>query len=519
MLRQFPEPAHRGRILVAVAIVATANAMVATWLGYLSPDSWWYLQLAQAIKSTGAPVVGGRYLAFFPLGYPLILALISLGSTVMVMIVLSKVLNLAFLALIVATLERMGAPLLLAGLVCANVVVLLIASYTWSENLMIVAFFVSLSSVYWRHHGGRNIQLLILCLALVMGSLARYFFGLFLVPMALAYLLAFRSKMRMDVLVCMAVALLAFFSYLAMNHFLAGFATGMPRIPAPEDSLTLLSQFAIANVLCFVCTVVPILFAIWLLQIDPRFDRTAQFVVLCGLAYLGLMAIVRFRFHIENFDWRLLGPGWVMVAAGLALACRAQTEPAAITLGSMTPRGLRLINDAIDRHASRLKAVVRCSKMSLILAFGLFSLVSVHSRDIALAALNRELFESPFASLSDYRKNQANYENFDGIVSLFVPKVRQTISSNYALYYGDVAVLLPSESVTDAPIEKSEFVSRLEWFRAEHPNCQIDFMKISNVDELNEVLRRAFEGRMSPALKQIFVSIFAPNTTVTCSRI
>src|SRR5271156_366947 len=30
---------------------------------------------------------------------------------------------------------------------------------------------------------------------------------------------------------------------------------------------------------------------------------------------------------------------WVMVAAGLALACRAQTEPASITFGSMTPRG------------------------------------------------------------------------------------------------------------------------------------------------------------------------------------
>jgi hypothetical protein len=343
---------------------------------------------------------------------------------------------------------------------------------------------------------------------------------MFLVPMALAYVLAFRSQMRMDVLVSMLIALLAFLSYLAMNYSLLGFATGMPRIPAPEGSLTLLSQFAIANILCFACAIAPILISIWLLQMNPRLDRAVQFAMLCGLAYLGLMAIVRFRFHIDNFGWRILGPGWVMVAAGLALACRAQTEPASITLGSMTPRGLRLIIDALDRRANWIKAHVRHSKTSIIFVFGLFALVSVHSRNIALATLRGELFESPFASLSDYRKNQVNYENLDGVVSLTVPDVRRTISRNEALYYGDVAVLFPSGDDTDFRIEKSEFTSRLEAFQAEHPNCRIDFMKISSLDELNDIFRHESEARrMSFALKQAFVSIFAPNTTVACSKI
>ena len=518
--REVSEPAHRRRILLAVVIVAGVNAIVATWLGYLSPDSWTYLQLAQAIKGGGVPLMGGHYFAVFPLGYPLMLALISLGSTLTAMIVLSKVTNFAFLVLIVVMLEHMGAPLLLAGLVGGSVVVLLIASFTWSENLVFVAFFVSMSAIYWRHHGGRSIQLLSLCIALIIGSLARYFFGLFLVPMALAYVLAFRSQLRIDVLVSMLIALLAFLSYLAMNYHVLGFATGMPRIPAPENSLTLLSQFAIANILCFACAVVPILFSIWLLQMDPRLDRGAQFVMLCGLAYLGLMAIVRFRFHIENFGSRILGPGWVMVAAGLALACRAQTEPASVTLGSMTPRGLRLIIDALDRRANRIKAHVRHARMGIIFAFGLFALVSVHSRNIALAALRGELFESPSVSLSDYRKNQVNYENIDGVVSLTVPDVRRTISRNDALYYGDVAVFLPSGDAPDSRIEKSEFMSRLEAFQAEHPNCRIDFMKISSLDELNEIFRHESEARrMSFALKQAFVSIFAPNTTVACSKI
>jgi hypothetical protein len=518
--REVSEPAHRRRILIAVAIVAGANAMVATWLGYLSPDSWTYLQLAQAIKSGGIPVKGGHYFAVFPLGYPLMLALFSLGSTLTAMIVLSKVANFAFLVLIVVMLEQMGAPLVLAGLVGSSVVMLLIASFTWSENLVFAAFFVSMSSIYWRHHDGRNIQLLILCISLMIGSLARYFFGMFLVPMALAYVLAFRSQMRMDVLVSMLIALLAFLSYLAMNYSLLGFATGMPRIPAPEGSLTLLSQFAIANILCFACAIAPILISIWLLQMNPRLDRAVQFAMLCGLAYLGLMAIVRFRFHIDNFGWRILGPGWVMVAAGLALACRAQTEPASITLGSMTPRGLRLIIDALDRRANWIKAHVRHSKTSIIFVFGLFALVSVHSRNIALATLRGELFESPFASLSDYRKNQVNYENLDGVVSLTVPDVRRTISRNEALYYGDVAVLFPSGDDTDFRIEKSEFTSRLEAFQAEHPNCRIDFMKISSLDELNDIFRHESEARrMSFALKQAFVSIFAPNTTVACSKI
>ena len=518
--RELSEPAHRRRILIAVATVAGANAIVAMWLGYLSPDSWTYLQLAQAIKSGGVPVKGGHYFAVFPLGYPSMLALISLGSTLTSMIVLSKVANFAFLVLVVVMLEQMGAPLVLAGLVGSSLVVLLIASFTWSENLMFAAFFVSLSSIYWRHHGGRNIQLFLLCIALIIGSLARYSFGMFLVPMALAYMLAFKSQMRMDVLVSMLIALLAFLSYLAMNFYVLGFATGMPRIPAPEGSLTLLSQFAIANILCFACAVAPILISIWLLQMNPRLDRGAQFVMLCGLAYLGLMAIVRFRFHIDNFGWRILGPGWVMVAAGLALACRAQTEPASITLGSMTPRGLRLIIDALDRRGNRIKAHVRHSKTGIIFVFGLFALVNVHSRNIALATLRGDLLESPFTSLSDYQKNQINYEKFDGVVSLTVPDVRRTISRNEAMYYGDVAVIFLSGDDIDARIEKSEFMSRLEAFQAEHPNCRIDFMKISSLDELNEMFRHESEGRrMSFALKQAFVSIFAPNTTVACSKI
>jgi hypothetical protein len=336
--------------------------------------------------------------------------------------------------------------------------------------------------------------------------------------MALAYVLAFRSRMRADVLISMLIALLVFLAYLAMNYYLVGFATGTLRIPAPEGSLTLLSRFVIVDILCFACAVVPILFAIPLLRIDPRLDRVAQFAVLCGLAYLGLMAVVRFRFHIEDFDWRMLGPGWVMVAAGLALAFRAPTEPAAITAGSMSS-GLRRMVEALDRHASRIKAHVRTSEMGIVFAFGLFALVSVHSRHIAMAALDGELFESSFASLSDYRKNQVNYEKLDGVVSLFVPNVRWTVSPNDALYYGGIAVLSPNGDDTDLPIEKSEFMSRLAAFRARHPNCGIDFVKISSLDELDEILRRGFGGRLSFALKQAFVSVFAPNTTVPCSRI
>jgi hypothetical protein len=146
--------------------------------------------------------------------------------------------------------------------------------------------------------------------------------------------------------------------------------------------------------------------------------------------------------------------------------------------------------------------------------------VSVHSRNIALATLRGDLLKSPSASLSDYRKNQVNYENLDGVVSLTVPDVRRTISRNYALYYGDVAVLFPSGDDTDSRIEKAEFMSRLKTFQAEHPNCRIDFMKISNLDELNEIFRLESEARrMSFALKQAFVSIFYPNTTVACSKI
>ncbi|MFZ2105179.1 MAG: hypothetical protein WAV18_07305 [Roseiarcus sp.] len=44
-------------------------------------------------------------------------------------------------------------------------------------------------------------------------------------------------------------------------------------------------------------------------------------------------------------------------------------------------------------------------------------------------------------------------------------------------------------------------------------------MKISSLGKLNEIMRHESEARrMSFALKQTFVSIFAPNTTVACSE-
>ncbi|MFZ0209903.1 MAG: hypothetical protein WAL59_27990, partial [Roseiarcus sp.] len=58
--------------------------------------------------------------------------------------------------------------------------------------------------------------------------------------------------------------------------------------------------------------------------------------------------------------------------------------------------------------------------------------------------------------------------------------------------------------------------------RRSRQNIQIgiDFMKISSLGKLNEIMRHESEARrMSFALKQTFVSIFAPNTTVPCSEI
>ena len=108
--------------------------------GYLSPELLDLFAVGAGYQKRRSPRQGGHYFAVFPLGYPLMLALISLGSTLTAMIVLSKLSNFAFLLLVVVMLEHMVAPLVLAGLVGSSVVALLIASFTWSENLVFAVF-------------------------------------------------------------------------------------------------------------------------------------------------------------------------------------------------------------------------------------------------------------------------------------------------------------------------------------------------------------------------------------------
>ena len=62
--------------------------------GYISPDSWVYLHLAQSISMGKGIALNDGYFSIFPAGYPLLIALISgFSSNIYTLITASKLLN------------------------------------------------------------------------------------------------------------------------------------------------------------------------------------------------------------------------------------------------------------------------------------------------------------------------------------------------------------------------------------------------------------------------------------------
>ena len=65
---------------IGLLIVLLFSAAYSSFSGYVSPDSWKYLKLAQSIIDGNGCSINGDYFAVFPCGYPFVLAITSFSS-------------------------------------------------------------------------------------------------------------------------------------------------------------------------------------------------------------------------------------------------------------------------------------------------------------------------------------------------------------------------------------------------------------------------------------------------------
>ena len=150
--------ARRDAALIAALVVAVhlANALLAGWIGYLSPDSWDCLRLAKSLYINGYPGLDGSpYYAVFPFGYPLLLALFSPGLDLAQTAVASKLANAGLWIFAYFVLRGMRISPLLAAALVTTPFSLWIAAMTWSENLMLLALILTLAGIDRLHRAGR----------------------------------------------------------------------------------------------------------------------------------------------------------------------------------------------------------------------------------------------------------------------------------------------------------------------------------------------------------------------------
>ncbi|WP_413717410.1 hypothetical protein [Silicimonas sp. MF1-12-2] len=376
--------------LFAFALVTTKVLLSEN--GYVSPDGTNYLGVAANISAGEGPFVSndGRgaavstYFAVWPIGYPLFVAGVAkiTGSSVFIA---SKILNLILLAgsmaIVMRTFSQNGPILALILLFGGS---LEIFSLSASEGLFIfllMLFSMLLGRLIDDDESAGPGVFIALLLAGIAIFLTRYI-GLFVVaPAAVVSVVLYARGRFLSALFLLAVAgTIGLFAagYLYINQSMTGFATGMERIPAPESPAGFLKMLGIGIVRELVFPIASwepwetgqnIIFAVYLLicgvlavflfkagndTVRPALSSRQQSFLLVGLAYFGAIVLARWLSQFDNLNYRLLGPGTVLITVAtfdylLAAFPRRRTAISAfmvVTVGLAFLDQARLIQEA-----------------------------------------------------------------------------------------------------------------------------------------------------------------------------
>ncbi len=290
----------------------------------------------------------GDYLGVYPCGYPLALALTAPAADHATLMVSSKITNLLLFVGSFWFTWKASRNILVAVTVALNPITLLIALYTWSENLELFCtcgVFYALARLndaeatrpkiagvfewcrdilpFARHDVKSQV---LLGVFLTLGCFTRYFFGPFAFLLFVAAWLSYGRILALRALPAFAVAAVAYAGYQGFNLLMTGYTTGMPRVHAPESAYYLLKTYveAVQHDGWHMLKAAAILLVLaWPLisftRVKAVRDRHAgaMMILYAGVAFTVLAFVLRARTLFDPFDTRTIGFGLVFLMAGV----------------------------------------------------------------------------------------------------------------------------------------------------------------------------------------------------------
>ncbi len=516
--------------LITVMALLAVFMTLAVLFGYISVDSWYYMLLAQALRHGQGCSLHGEYLAVYPCGYPAVLAATGFSTDPAALMVTSKIANLLLLGGAFWFVWQASKQPFMAALVVLNPVTVTIALFTWSENLLLfctcgVVF--ALSRIYSGPR--RKAPLILLAAFLIVGCFARYFFGPFALLLFGCAWLAYGRQTAIRAFASFAAAGVVCVAYQVFNLHITGFATGMPRVDAPEAPLLLLRQFAIAlgtNGFGVVVTAL-LLTGISFRQLsfgapgirgaEKNVTRqTSLFILAAGVSFLALALILRLRTLFDPYNTRTIGYGVVLTIAGLVglfVHVRERGTP---------------LNDAKGKDAFwSVAALCACAAFTLIYCDegALMQSITDAFDGYAFPAASLAVLKSPVPSP-------------DVVVFFQLPVTgleTGDVDNIDEVYYGkDVTVLSPTLGPDNAPETPAEFLRRID--EAGTRNCVFDFTPFATAQDFDAYLggktlidhrlqgltgpwQEVNRSNMAPAMQTYLKRIFQPKRRVPCQDI
>jgi hypothetical protein len=346
-------------LLVGIFLSAALLIFVQSYFlgAYISPDSTNYLRAAQSLRDGYGLYVnfaaGDRaaYFSIWPIGYPAMIALVSLITGTEVYLA-SKILSIIILAIICGIFYfRFGKTAWVYALVITNFGFLQIFWYTWSEQpfilgLIWISFTASdiLDSEYiqFSHYIRICLSSLLLFFSRYIGAFSVGAIGLLSVYCIFIGVSREKKEHIKKGILLMGVAFAVtavIIAYLYNNKLKSGYITGMERIGITEHPLLLFIQLCRASlveirnifysfftmsygliiILCMAGVVC--CFYFFRLHSHERFRRyisvkAASFLVI-GILYWCSIIAMRFSAAFNGFGFRLLFPASSLFFMGL----------------------------------------------------------------------------------------------------------------------------------------------------------------------------------------------------------
>ena len=513
MFQQVYRAANRPPVFIgAFLVILTLMAAVAVVFGYDSVDSWYYMMLAHGLRHGQLCGLDGQYAAIYPCGYPAALALTAPSSSLTWLMVSSKITNLILLAASGYFIWKASNNPLVAAAAILNPIVIHIGLYTWSENLLFFCTSGAFFAISRLEYSGATKDRILLGVFLVIGCFARYVFGPFAFILFCCAWLAYGRPTAIRALPSFCVAGVVFLAYQGINHWLTGFGTGMPRVPAPETFFLLVSSFiqAMAGMIVMIAIgLILLIGAAWTevrVSTWPRRNAPALFLLAAGLGFLALGFVLRARTLFDPFGVRTLGYGVALAAAGLV--------------------GL-----FVDLRRPQVYPVLG------VIACGLFSLIFADGN--ALPSMTRDMLNGHYLfPPSAFDKLKFHGPPADVMVYFVLPDpdgdmgVVDTVED---IYYGPSTNLLsPRAGPDNTPQTAQSFLHDLQG--EENKRCFFDFTPFPTADDFKDYLdsstltdqsfslipgktNSTFKPNLDPSVRAWLAAVAQPGKLVPCRDI